>query len=123
MKHHYGHISDTELIDVVRKPEFRKWWYYKKDDIDVCQDCEFRHICTDCRAFIKDPDNILSQPAKCGYNPYIALWEGQENWISVEQWRAENPDWEKQAKENRATYKTENCEENLKEEIEHFNNL
>ncbi len=123
MEHSYGNIKDTDLIEVVRKPEFRKWWYYKKDDIDVCQDCEFRHICTDCRAFIKNPDNILSQPAKCGYNPYIALWEGQENWISVEKWRKENPNWEEQAKENRASYQKENCEINLKEEKEYFNNL
>jgi SPASM domain peptide maturase of grasp-with-spasm system len=123
MKHHYGHISETNLLDVVSKPEFRKWWYYKKDDIDVCQDCEFRHICTDCRAFIKDPNNILSQPAKCGYNPYIAKWQGQDGWISVEQWRKENPGWEEKAKANRASYKTENCEKNLEEEKGYFNNL
>ncbi len=123
MQHHYGNISNTNLVDVVRQSEFRKWWYYRKDDIDVCQDCEFRHICTDCRAFIKDPNNIYSQPSKCGYNPYIALWEGQEGWISIEQWRRENPNWKEQAKENRKVYQIENCTESLKEELEHFNQL
>ncbi len=123
MQQSYGNIKETKLIDVVRKHEFRKWWYYKKDDIDVCQDCEFRYMCSDCRAFIKDPNNVLSQPAKCGYNPYIAKWQGQEGWISVEQWRKENPGWEEKAKANRATYKKENCEENLKEEKEYFNKL
>jgi len=71
----------------------------------VCQDCEFRHICTDCRAFIKDSNNIYSQPAKCGYNPYIAKWQNEEGWISVEQWRKENPEWEKQAIELRELHK------------------
>lgn len=101
MKHHYGHISDTTLAEAIEKPGFKDCWYIKKDDIDVCQDCEFRHICTDCRAFIKDPENLYSQPAKCGYNPYIAKWQHEEGWISVEQWREENPSWEEQATELR----------------------
>lgn len=101
MKHHYGHISDTTLAEAIEKPGFKDCWSIKKDDIDVCQDCEFRHICTDCRAFIKDPNNIYSQPAKCGYNPYIAKWQNEEGWISVEQWRTENPGWEEQAIELR----------------------
>ncbi|MDY0143800.1 MAG: grasp-with-spasm system SPASM domain peptide maturase [Bacteroidales bacterium] len=101
MKHHYGHISDTTLAEAIEKPGFKDCWFIKKDDIDVCQDCEFRHICTDCRAFIKDPNNIYSQPAKCGYNPYIAKWQNEEGWISVEQWRTENPGWEEQAIELR----------------------
>ena len=42
--------------------------------IHVCKDCEFRYICTDCRAYIEDPNDILSKPLKCGYNPYTAEW-------------------------------------------------
>ena len=85
MKHHYGHISNTNIEDVVNLPEFQKWWYIKKDDIDICKDCEFRHMCTDCRAFIKDPENIYSQPAKCTYNPYICKWEGEDGYVPVEE--------------------------------------
>ncbi len=105
MKHHYGHISDTTLAKAIEKPGFKDCWFIKKDDIDVCQDCEFRHICTDCRAFIKYPNNIYSQPAKCGYNPYIAKWQREDGWISVEQWRTENPGWEEQAIELRELQK------------------
>ena len=85
MEQHYGHISNTNIEDVVNLPEFQKWWHIKKDDIDVCKDCEFRHMCTDCRAFIKDPENIYSQPAKCTYNPYICKWEGEEGYVPVEE--------------------------------------
>lgn len=85
MDQHYGHISETNIEEVIEKPEFQKWWHIKKDDIDVCKDCEFRHMCTDCRAFIKDPENIYSQPAKCTYNPYICKWEGEEGYVSVEE--------------------------------------
>ena len=81
----YGNIKDTTLEEAINKPGFKEMWYICKDQIDVCKDCEYRHICTDCRCFIKDPDNIYSQPAKCPYNPYICLWEGQEGYIPVEE--------------------------------------
>ena len=81
----YGNIKDTTLEEAINKPGFKDLWYICKDQIDVCKDCEFRYMCTDCRCFIKDPDNIYSQPAKCPYNPYICLWEGQEGYVPVEE--------------------------------------
>ena len=47
----------------------------KKENIDSCKDCEFRNICTDCRAYIEVPSNYHSKPLKCGYNPYTNVWE------------------------------------------------
>ena len=81
----YGNIRDTSLKEAIEKSGFKDLWYICKDQIDVCKDCEFRYMCTDCRCFIKDPDNIYSQPAKCPYNPYICLWEGQEGYVPVEE--------------------------------------
>jgi len=89
MPHQYGHISEVNLKDVVAREDFRFWWGLKKDDIEVCRDCEFRYICTDCRAYLKNPENLLSQPAKCGYNPYIGKWNHEEGYVTVEQWRAD----------------------------------
>jgi SPASM domain peptide maturase of grasp-with-spasm system len=88
MVKHYGHIDNTKLEDVVKSEEFQKLWYIKKDDINVCKDCEFRYMCMDCRAYIKNPNDIYSQPAKCHYNPYIAKWKGQEGYIPVEEYMA-----------------------------------
>jgi hypothetical protein len=48
---------------------------FKKDQIEVCKDCEFRYICTGCRAYLEDPEDIHSKPLKCGYNPYTCEWE------------------------------------------------
>ena len=87
MDKHYGNIKDVDLKEVVSSKEFQKLWHIKKDEIKVCKDCEFRHMCMDCRAYIKDPDDIYSQPAKCNYNPYIAKWKGQDGYITVEQWQ------------------------------------
>ncbi|HLT42986.1 MAG TPA: hypothetical protein VKZ95_09805, partial [Sphingobacteriaceae bacterium] len=43
--------------------------------VDVCKDCEFRYICQDCRAYLKNSDDLYSKPLKCTYNPYEGVWE------------------------------------------------
>lgn len=74
MKESYGNIKDTTLAEAIEKPGFKKYWDINKDKIHVCKDCEFRYICTDCRAYVEDPEDILSKPLKCGYNPYTGEW-------------------------------------------------
>ena len=71
----YGNIKDTTLAEAIEKPGFKDLWFINKDQIDVCKDCEFRYICTDCRAYLENPEDIYSKPLKCGYNPYTAEWE------------------------------------------------
>ena len=71
----YGNIRDTTLSQAIEKPGFKDVWYIHKDQISVCKDCEFRHICTDCRAYIENPEDQYSKPLKCGYNPYTCEWE------------------------------------------------
>jgi SPASM domain peptide maturase of grasp-with-spasm system len=70
----YGHVSHVALRDVAARDDFRAWWTLRKDQIEVCRDCEFRHVCTDCRALLTDPSNRLSKPLRCGYDPYTAQW-------------------------------------------------
>lgn len=75
MPQSFGNIKDTTLEEALNHPDFKKYWNIKKDDITKCKDCEFRYICTDCRAYIEDPDDIYSAPLKCGYDPYTGEWE------------------------------------------------
>jgi SPASM domain peptide maturase of grasp-with-spasm system len=74
MPQSFGNIKDTTLEQALEHPDFKKYWNITKDQIEVCKDCEFRHICTDCRAYTEDPENMLSKPLKCGYNPYTNEW-------------------------------------------------
>lgn len=74
LKESFGNVSDTSLEDAIKHPNFEKYWNINKDQIDICKDCEFRHICTDCRAYIESPDNQYSKPLKCGYDPYTNEW-------------------------------------------------
>jgi SPASM domain peptide maturase of grasp-with-spasm system len=75
MKVNFGNIADSSLIQVLDDTSFKRLWEIKKDNIAICKDCEFRNICTDCRAFIEKPDDIYSKPLKCGYDPYTNKWD------------------------------------------------
>ena len=77
MQKSYGNIKNTTLSKALNKEGFKDVWNIKKDQIEICKDCEFRYMCTDCRVFIKDENNILRKPAKCSYNPYTATWEDE----------------------------------------------
>lgn len=71
----YGNIATTSLQEALLQKDFKDVWLINKDQIAVCKDCEFRYICTDCRAFITKPEDKFSKPSKCSYNPYTAEWE------------------------------------------------
>ncbi len=71
----YGNIKNTTLITALRNDSFKKTWFINKDQIEVCKDCEFRYICTDCRAYTQNKNDAYSKPLKCSYNPYTATWE------------------------------------------------
>ena len=74
MRKSYGNIKNTTLEVALNKKGFKDVWAIKKDDIKICQDCEFRRICTDCRAFTEDK-GLYSKPSKCSYNPYLGTWD------------------------------------------------
>ena len=75
MTQSFGNIDSTNLKEALNHKDFKKYWNITKDQIDVCKDCEFRYVCTDCRAYREDPNNDYSKPLKCGYNPYTNKWE------------------------------------------------
>jgi len=83
----FGNINkmdSADLLNVINNNDFKKYWFITKDLIDVCKDCEFRYMCTDCRCFIKDTKNIYSQPINCTYNPYICKWKEEDGYVPVE---------------------------------------
>lgn len=74
---HFGNIRTVSLPAALNKPGFKALWNITKNEIDTCKTCEFRNICTDCRAFVQVPDNLYSKPLKCGYDPETCTWS---NW-------------------------------------------
>ncbi|MEQ5791346.1 grasp-with-spasm system SPASM domain peptide maturase [Muricauda sp. NFXS6] len=75
MPRSFGNLTNTTLQEALDNPDFKKYWNITKDQITVCKDCEFRYICTDCRAYLENPKDQYSRPLKCGYDPYTNQWE------------------------------------------------
>ncbi|HEX5726425.1 MAG TPA: grasp-with-spasm system SPASM domain peptide maturase [Longimicrobiaceae bacterium] len=74
LRRSFGNAAQVPLRAAVEDPAFRALWGITKDQVETCRDCEFRYLCTDCRAFVRDPADPLSKPAKCSYDPYAARW-------------------------------------------------
>ncbi len=70
----FGNVREVSLHGALANRDFTALWEVNKDQIEICRDCEFRYVCTDCRAYIDDDTNIYSKPAKCTYDPYTARW-------------------------------------------------
>ena len=73
MEKKFGSVKENSLLTVAKRNDFKKVWKLNKDAIEICKDCEFRYICSDCRAYTEN--GITSKPAKCSYDPYTGIWE------------------------------------------------
>ncbi len=70
----FGNARQVSLHSALAHRDFAALWSINKDQIDICKDCEFRYVCTDCRAYLQSPSDLYSKPSKCGYDPYTAEW-------------------------------------------------
>lgn len=73
MNRSFGNIATTELKHIVGHPDLKRLGTITKDQVSVCRDCEFRYVCTDCRANTVD-GGLYSKPSGCRYDPYTATW-------------------------------------------------
>jgi SPASM domain peptide maturase of grasp-with-spasm system len=74
----FGNIQETTLLEAAQEQKLKKLWNVTKDAVEVCKDCEFRYICTDCRAYTEDNNSNNAKPSKCSYDPYTAEWQESE---------------------------------------------
>jgi|GEM_PF-59300 len=68
----FGNIKNSSLIEIANSKKFQFLWRINKSEINSCKDCEFRYICTDCRAYVQ---NTYDKPVKCKYDPYEGKWK------------------------------------------------
>nr|MBI5455698.1 radical SAM protein [Candidatus Levybacteria bacterium] len=76
-----GNIFKEGSIEKVLEGQIRQIWEITKDDVLVCQDCEYRYVCFDCRPISEGAaqgkgDYETSPYPRCTYNPYEGEWEG-----------------------------------------------
>jgi len=81
----FGNIQFHSIEEVRNKVEFQKLWKAKKDDIDVCRDCELSLICIDKRPLIQRRNKTWFSPMVCDYNSYILLKKGEKGYRTLEE--------------------------------------
>lgn len=72
MEKSYGKIGEISLSSVVSSEAFQHYSTINKDQIAVCKDCEYRYVCSDCRAYTEN--GLYDKPLKCSYDPYSGVW-------------------------------------------------
>lgn len=78
-----GHtVSNIEngLEEVIKSGGLQNLWKITKDQVEGCQDCEYRYACHDCRPLAEDTTgNLYAKNPRCNYNPLVGEWlEGRE---------------------------------------------
>jgi len=74
-----GNVRETTLREIVSGQKLETVWRSTKDNVLVCQDCEYRYACFDCRPLSEGTNRgrgeYLTTPyPRCTYNPYMGEW-------------------------------------------------
>ena len=66
-------LEKESISNIITK--MGKYWDLSKDKIEICQDCELKYICFDCRELAYRKNGSLYGPnLNCSYNPYTGKW-------------------------------------------------
>lgn len=77
-------MTENDFLRIIDSVEFQKLWTINKKDTLICQDCEFRYMCTDPREPLYDKVlNKWYHKTECTYNPYISKWKHEENYTNL----------------------------------------
>ena len=79
----YGNINNTAVSTAIEKPHFKELWFIHKELIDVCKDCEFRHMCVDACPPLQRKNGSWYRAKECNYNPYLCKWDDEEGYRSL----------------------------------------
>jgi radical SAM protein with 4Fe4S-binding SPASM domain len=74
-----NYLAQKSLSEIVDSSILQSTWHTTKDDVAVCQDCEYRYVCFDCRPIAETAAegraSFQNAPyPRCTYNPYSGEW-------------------------------------------------
>lgn len=72
-----GNINQNKTTDIIKNEAFSSFWNITKDQVKICQDCEFRYICPDGRIPQKSSSEQFNYNfnTSCNYDPYQGTWK------------------------------------------------
>jgi SPASM domain peptide maturase of grasp-with-spasm system len=84
VKKSYGNIYEPghSLLEIVQQEAFQELSKIKKDNIEGCNVCEFRHMCVDNQIPEKNLNGTWFRRIECNYNPFIAKWAGDQFYLT-----------------------------------------
>jgi hypothetical protein len=76
--------TNTELIkSIFSNTEYKNLSNISRNKIEICKDCEIRNMCVYNSITIKNK-KYWNMEINCCYNPYIAKWQNEDNYYTVE---------------------------------------
>ncbi|HSH67194.1 MAG TPA: grasp-with-spasm system SPASM domain peptide maturase [Bacteroidia bacterium] len=81
----FGNIKNNTLKEAINSNGFKDFWFIHKEMIDVCKECEFKHMCVDASIPLKRDNNTWFRSTECNYNPYISKWENEEGYKTLKE--------------------------------------
>ena len=70
-----GNVKTSKLSDILKSENIVKLWGLTKDQVEVCNKCEYRYACKDCRPLaISQSNNIFGKSPRCMYEPSTGIW-------------------------------------------------
>lgn len=70
-----GNIKKNRLNGILRSPELEKCWNLSFDQVNICNVCEFRFACKDCRPLgFSTRGFLFDKNPRCLYNPKLGVW-------------------------------------------------
>jgi len=74
-----GNVQETTIKEIVSGQKLEAVWKNTKENVLVCQDCEYKYACFDCRPLSEGVNQgkseYLTAPyPRCTYNPYKGEW-------------------------------------------------
>jgi radical SAM protein with 4Fe4S-binding SPASM domain len=70
-----GNVVEQDFAEIISGEGMQSLWNLNNDRIEVCKDCEYRYLCTDCRPWAYGfTGNIFSKYPRCTYDPYAGNW-------------------------------------------------
>lgn len=72
-----GNVKSTTLHDLIQN--IQKSWEITKNEIRICQNCEYRYACSDCRPLALGVfDDRFAKYPRCCYSPEEGVWKNIE---------------------------------------------
>jgi radical SAM protein with 4Fe4S-binding SPASM domain len=69
-----GNVHEETLGEILAIPRLHYLWGLTKDHVAVCQDCEYRYVCGDCRPLAAGAGDLHGVIPRCTYHPQTGDW-------------------------------------------------